>query len=97
MPQSYLINRHATDKKKIQSVGICSHMLSVYRLFPIKTLWSFSGEIQWCLFYWLAGFEHVQNFLTDTMNKSIFECKNVNIFLPISFNIYYGCSKEPSH
>ena len=26
-----------------------------------------------------------------------FERKIVNIFLPISFNMCYGCSKEPSH
>ena len=26
-----------------------------------------------------------------------FECKILNIFLPISFNILFGCSKEPSH
>ena len=26
-----------------------------------------------------------------------FERKIINIFLPISFNIYFGCSKEPSH
>ena len=26
-----------------------------------------------------------------------FECKIVNIFLSISFNICFGCSKEPSH
>ena len=30
-------------------------------------------------------------------HNSIFKCKIVNIFLPISFNIYFGCSKEPSH
>ena len=27
----------------------------------------------------------------------IFKHKNVNIFLPIYFNICFGCSKEPSH
>ena len=27
----------------------------------------------------------------------IFERKIVNIYLPISFNICFGCSKEPSH
>ena len=32
---------------------------------------------------------------TDNMNK-IFERKIVNIFLPISLNICFGCSKEPS-
>ena len=26
-----------------------------------------------------------------------FQCTIVNIFLPIIFNIYFGCSKEPSH
>ena len=26
-----------------------------------------------------------------------FQRKNENIFLPISFNICFGCSKEPSH
>ena len=30
------------------------------------------------------------------INK-IFERKIVNIFIPISFNIYFGCSKELSH
>ena len=30
-----------------------------------------------------------------SINK-IFERKTVNIFLPISFNIWFGCSKEPS-
>ena len=30
------------------------------------------------------------------LNKS-FERKIVNILLPITFNIYFGCSKEPSH
>ena len=29
--------------------------------------------------------------------QKIFERKIVNIFLPISFNIRFGCSKEPSH
>ena len=29
------------------------------------------------------------------INK-IFERKIVNIFLPISFNLCFGCSKEPS-
>ena len=30
------------------------------------------------------------------INKLV-ECKIVNIFLSISFNICFGCSKEPSH
>ena len=30
------------------------------------------------------------------INK-IFEHKIANIFLPISFNVCFGCSKEPSH
>ena len=30
-------------------------------------------------------------------NNKIFSRKIVNIFLPISFNICSGCSKEPSH
>ena len=29
--------------------------------------------------------------------NNFFERKIVNIFLPIHFNIYFGCSKEPSH
>ena len=31
------------------------------------------------------------------LDKQNFECKIINIFLPISFNICFGCSKEPSH
>ena len=30
------------------------------------------------------------------LDKQIFWCKIVNIFLPISFNICFGCSKELS-
>ena len=30
------------------------------------------------------------------INKK-FQCKIVNIFLPIFFSICFGCSKEPSH
>ena len=29
--------------------------------------------------------------------QNFFESKIVNMFLPISFNICFGCSKEPSH
>ena len=29
--------------------------------------------------------------------NNTFECKIVNIFLPICFNTCFGCSKEPSH
>ena len=35
--------------------------------------------------------------LTIGLAKQKFQRKNVNIFLPISFNICFGCSKEPSH
>ena len=31
------------------------------------------------------------------LDKQNFQCKIVNIFLPINFNICFGCSKEPSH
>ena len=31
------------------------------------------------------------------LDKHFFERKIVNIFLPISFNICFGCSKELSH
>ena len=31
------------------------------------------------------------------LDKQNFQRKNVNIFLPISFNICFGCPKEPSH
>ena len=31
------------------------------------------------------------------LDKKKIERKIVNIFLPISFNICFGCSKEPSH
>ena len=30
-------------------------------------------------------------------NKQIVKCKIMNIFLWISLNIRFGCSKEPSH
>ena len=31
------------------------------------------------------------------LDKQSFERKIVNIFLPISLNMCFGCSKEPSH
>ena len=31
------------------------------------------------------------------LDKQNFECKIVNIFIPISFNVCFGCSKEPSY
>ena len=31
------------------------------------------------------------------LDKQNFQRKNVNIFLPISLNICFWCSKEPSH
>ena len=35
--------------------------------------------------------------LSQVKITKIFHRKIVNIFLPISFNIHFGCSKEPSH
>ena len=36
--------------------------------------------------------------IVDTgLDKQNFQSKIVNIFLPINFNICFGCSKEPSH
>ena len=34
---------------------------------------------------------------TSGLDKQNFECKIVNIFLPISFNICFWVLKEPSH
>ena len=31
------------------------------------------------------------------LDKQFFEHKIVNMFLSVSFNIGFGCSKEPSH
>ena len=39
---------------------------------------------------------HIAYSIHRSVNK-MFDCKIVIIFLPISFNIYFGCSKEPSH
>ena len=33
----------------------------------------------------------------DTVEPQKFQCKDVNIILPINLNICFGCSKEPSH
>ena len=40
--------------------------------------------------------ERVHYYSWVKINKT-FEHKIVNIFLPISFKICFGCSKEPSH
>ena len=34
---------------------------------------------------------------TKVKINTFFKFKIVNIFIPISFNICFGCSKEPSH
>ena len=34
---------------------------------------------------------------THRFSEQFFQCKIVNIFLPIIFSICFGCSKEPSH
>ena len=49
----------------------------------------------------ISIFSHVLIYLSDKSeidlsDKQIFENKIVNIFLPISFNICFGCSKDPS-
>ena len=31
------------------------------------------------------------------LDKQFFQCKIVNMFLPIIFSICFGCSKAPSH
>ena len=43
-----------------------------------------------------CGAAHLKCLNEMLMHKS-FERKIVNIFLPISFNISFGCSKEPSY
>ena len=41
---------------------------------------------QWCWSVWILAVDH-----------RFFERKIANIFLPVSLNICFGCSKEPSH
>ena len=42
--------------------------------------------------------QHCMNSLSDIApDKYYFECKIVNIFLPINYNICFGYSKEPFH
>ena len=43
-------------------------------------------------------FCHIATFylISEVLISKMFECKVVNIILPISFNICFGCSKEPS-
>ena len=43
-----------------------------------------------------AIFEVKMNYSHSGLDKKKNQRKDVNIFLPISFNIYFGCSKEPS-
>ena len=35
--------------------------------------------------------------ITQVKISKTFQCIFVNIFLPVNFNIYFGCSKEQSH
>ena len=55
----------------------------------------FSGKIG---LYALKTLEKCEkaNFFTG-LDKQTFQRKIVNIFLPINFNICFGCSKELSH
>ena len=48
----------------------------------------------------IAPFQETMVFIAYTSCTDLdknFEHKIVNIFLPSSFNICFGCSKEPSH
>ena len=44
-----------------------------------------------------VGPENVFLTINTGLDKQRFSAKNVNIFLPTSLNICFGCSKEPSH
>ena len=46
--------------------------------------------------YSMANTPMIILYFTGLDNKKILR-KNMNIVLPISFNICFGCSKEPSH
>ena len=39
----------------------------------------------------------LSNWISYVMINKKLGCKNVNIFLSISFNMCFGCSQEPSH
>ena len=54
-----------------------------------QTMLSDYYQVQIC---WVIHNAHAQ----VKINKN-FQRKIVNIFLPINFNIGFGCSKEPSH
>ena len=47
-----------------------------------------------CTIYWLISCSSLPRKKGNKTNKNI---KHSFIFLPISFNICFGCSKEPSH
>ena len=51
--------------------------------------------------YGILNLSGLSNYHTDWKMKGLgnktFQRKNVNIFLPISYSICFGCSKEPSH
>ena len=43
-----------------------------------------------------SGELKIKQLITD-LDKQKFECKILNIFLPIRLIISFGCTKEPSH
>ena len=46
--------------------------------------------------YIVIQLHYAKKFSREYTGFDKFQRKNVNIFLPISFNICFGCSKEPS-
>ena len=54
-----------------------------------------SGHLQWCTIDWSLVLVLMELYIAPVKQK--FQRKIVIIFLNISLNMCFGCSKEPSH
>ena len=65
-----------------------------YKKISLKLAWSATKTSQTFENLDVASFAVI---LSQGFDKQNFQRINVNIFLPMGFNICFGCSKEPSH
>ena len=101
------VNGHAVGKLVSSSHQRSKHSntFTIKLFFSVQTFRTFTVTCQFYfvlkiyklhLLYTSAAINLVHFSLDFIMINENFQRKIVNIFLPISFNICFGCSKEPS-
>ena len=83
--------KKSADDKNMKNYPACKKLLDHMEYFGTK----FYGLFHFFLFYYLQFLLHGLVVLVTGLDKQKkIQSKIVNIFLPIIFNICFGCSKE---